>query len=100
MKKYLIMLMLAVSLSAAAAVGDETPLASDKIVEIKSETYTNSKGKACVEIIVIYKNAEGKRKMAYMTKSDHKKAEKAKRYNVDIEYVLVEGKTKNKIVVK
>lgn len=100
MKKLLVILMLAVSLSVSAAVGDTTPIASDKIVEVKSEQVTNSKGKTRTEHIVIYKDAQGNRRMAYMTATDHKKLEQAKRYNLYVEYVLVEGKTRNKITIK
>lgn len=100
MKKFLTMLMLAVSLNVSAAVGDETPLPASNIIEVKQERSTTSSGKEKVEIIVIYKDSQNKRKMAYMTKSDYTKVERAKRYNVDIEYVLVEGKTRMKITVK
>lgn len=92
--------MLGICLSAAAAVGDTTPLAADRIVELKEEKVQTSTGKERVEIIVIYKDAEGKRRLAYMTKSDYKKVEQAQKYNVFIEYTLVEGKTKMKIQVK
>lgn len=92
--------MLAMSLAATAAVGDSTPLPSTCILEVKTETSTTSAGKERTEIIVVYRNAEGKRKLAYMTKSDHKKMEMARKYGADIEYVLVEGKTRNKITVQ
>lgn len=92
--------MLGICLSAAAAVGDTTPLAADRIVELKEEKVQTSTGKERVEIVVIYKDAEGKRRLAYMTKSDYKKVEQARKYNVFVEYTLVEGKTKMKIQVK
>lgn len=100
MQKFLTMLMLAVSLSVSAAVGDTTPISASNIVEVKQERSTTSKGKEKVEIIVIYKDAHGKRKLAYMTQSDYKKVEQARKYSVDIEYVLVEGKTRMKMTVK
>lgn len=92
--------MLALSLNVSAAIGDVIPLATEQIVEIKTETSTTSKGKQKVEYVVIYKDREGKRRMAYMTKSDYNKLERAKQYDVYVEYVLVEGKTRNKVTVK
>lgn len=92
--------MLGFCLSAGAAVGDVTSLPVERIVELKEETVKTSKGKERTEIVVIYKDSEGKRRLAYMTKSDYKKVEQARKYNVFIEYMLVEGKTKMKIQVK
>lgn len=92
--------MLGFCLSAVAAVGDTTPLPADHILELKQETVKNSKGVERIEIVVIYKDSEGKRRLAYMTKADYKKVEQSKKYNTFVEYVLVEGKTKMKIQVK
>ena len=96
------MLVLAFTISQAsyAEVGDQTPINVNQIVEIKQETSTTKSGKEKVETIVIYKDAQGKRKLAYMTSTDYKKLQQAKQYNLDIEYILVEMKTKTKLVVK
>lgn len=100
MRKLILALLLGAYLSAGAAVGDTTPLNADHILEVKQETVKNSKGVEHTEIVVIYKDSEGKRRIAYMTKADYKKLEQSKKYNTFVEYVLVEGKTRMKIQVK
>ena len=100
MRKFLIGLAFFVSLNVVAAVGDTTPLPARNIVEIKQEKSTTSKGKEKIETIVIYKDAAGKRRMAYMTLTDFRKYEKADKYEVDVDFYIVEGKTRNKITVK
>lgn len=100
MKKIFMALMMCVALSAGAKVGDVTPLSADRILEVKQEKSKTAKGTEKVEIVVIYKDSKGHRKMASMTKTDYKKLEQAKKYNTYLEYELVEGKTKMKIQVK
>lgn len=92
--------MLGFCLSAGAAVGDTTPLSADHILEVKQEIVKSSKGVERTEIVVIYKDSEGKRRLAYMSKADYKKVEQSRKYNTFLEYVLVEGKTRMKIQVK
>lgn len=100
MRKLILSLMLGVCLSATSAVGDTTPLPVDSILEIKQETVRSSKGVERTEIVVIYKDSEGKRRLAYMTKSDYKKVEQSRKYDTFLEYILVEGKTRTKVQVK
>lgn len=100
MRKIILSLMSGLCLSSVAAVGDMTPLPAERLLELKVEHGKTSKGKEKVEIVAIYKDTEGKRRIAYMTKSDYRKVEQAKAYDVFLEYVLVEGKTKMKIKVK
>lgn len=96
----LCLLMALLSLTSYAKVGDETPIKAEQIVEIKQEVSTTSTGKQRTEYVVIYKNSANKRKLAYMTATDYKKLQQAKKYNLDIEYIIVEMKTKFKLIVK
>lgn len=100
MRKLIFLSLMAFSLLSYAEVGDTSPLSAKNIIEVKQKTSKTSTGKDKLEILVIYKDANGKRKLAYMSKSDYKKMEQAGEYNLDIEYELVEQKTKTKIRVK
>lgn len=100
MKKILTMLMLVVSLNVMAEVGDTTALPANNVVQIRQEITTTSKGKEKTETFVIYKDATGKRRIAYMSKSDYKKWERAQKYAVCVDYLLIEGKNRMKIAIK
>lgn len=79
---------------------DTIPLPKDKVEKIIEEPYTNSKGKTSTKYFVIYKNQNGKKKMAEINKSDYNKLEQAKKYSLDMDYFLVITKTKTKLIVK
>jgi len=101
MKKILIVLTMIVSAIAVnAKVGDKTPITESQIKEIKVETTTTKSGKEKTEYIVIYINKDNKKKIAYMTKTDYNKYNQSKKYNLDIDYYILEMKTKNKLVVE
>lgn len=101
MKKVLISLTaLIFSLTASAEVGDKTPITESQILEIKVEQSTTKSGKEKTEYIVIFTDNNGKKKMAYTTKTEYDKYNKSKQYKLDSDYYIVEMKTKLKFVVE
>jgi hypothetical protein len=100
MKKIILLALISAFALVSFANNDTIPLPKDKVEKIVEEPYTNTKGKTSTKYFVIFKNKNGKKKMAEINKSDFNKLEQAKKYSLDVDYFLVISKTKTKLIVK
>lgn len=101
MKKLLISLTaLLASVTTFAEPGDKTPISESQILEIKVEQSTTKSGKDKTEYIVIFKDSNGKKKMAYTTKTEYDKYQKSKQYKLDSDFYIIEMKSKLKFIVE
>jgi len=98
---YQLLLVLNVALGAAGKVGDQKILRPQQIEEFCQEPVKDSDGRIKrVNVFVIYKDDEGRRRIASITKTELKKLQRCQQYGLYFEYILTEGKTKNKITIK